>query len=101
MVVPASVNTNTHATRSTLETLGHDPRMADCLFTPGIRQCLDLTYATAAGQTIWEYAPRSRAAEDYHSLLDALIGVAAQSAESIASVTQDDHVDAEKTEAVL
>ena len=36
---------------------------------PGIRQCLDLTYATAAHQTIWEYAPRSRAAEDYSRLV--------------------------------
>lgn len=100
MVVPTSVNTNTHATRSTLETLGHDPRMAEYLFAPGIRQCLDLTYATAAGQTIWEYAPRSRAAEDYNSLLDALTGVPAQ-ADSSVSVPHHDHVDAEKTQAVL
>ena len=35
----------------------------------GIRQCIDLTYAAAAQQTIWEYAPRSRAAEDYDALV--------------------------------
>ena len=75
MVVPTAVNANTLATRSALEALAHDPRMADCVFSPGIRQCLDLTYATAQGQTIWEYAPRSRAAEDYGSLIDALSGI--------------------------
>ena len=46
--------------------------MGPRLYRPGIRQCLDLTYATAAGQTIWEYAPRSRAAEDYSALVDAI-----------------------------
>lgn len=100
MVVPTSVNTNTHATRSTLETLGNDPRMGDCVFQPGIRQCIDLTYATAAGQTIWEYAPRSRAAEDYNALLDALTGAQAL-ADQVASAPHDAHVDAEKTQAVL
>ena len=33
---------------------------------------MDLTYATAQGQTIWEYAPRSRAAEDYAALVASL-----------------------------
>ena len=37
---------------------------------PGIRQCIDLNYATSQRQTIWEYAPRSRAAEDYSRFLD-------------------------------
>jgi chromosome partitioning protein len=71
-VVPTGVNTNTHATRATLEALDADPRMRAFVCRPGIRQCLDLTYATAAGQTIWEYAPRSRAADDYGALVDAL-----------------------------
>jgi hypothetical protein len=31
---------------------------------------LDLTYATARHQTIWEYAPKSRGAEDYGAFLD-------------------------------
>ena len=46
--------------------------MAPVLFSRGIRQCIDLTYAAAAHQTIWEYAPSSRAAEDYGALLDQL-----------------------------
>ena len=100
MIVPTAVNTNTHATRSTLETLGNDPRMSDCVFRPGIRQCLDLTYATAAGLTIWEYAPKSRAADDYNALIDALTGVQ-PAAEQVASVSHDDHDDAQKAQAVV
>lgn len=67
-VVPTSVSTQTHAARAALAALEEDAEMAPALFTPGIRQCLDLTYAAAAHQTIWEYAPRSRAAEDYTAL---------------------------------
>jgi chromosome partitioning protein len=73
-VVPTGVSAATHATRATLEALDADPRISDRVFKPGIRQCMDLTYATAQGQTIWEYAPRSRAAEDYSSLVAALRG---------------------------
>ena len=69
-VVPTGVNPATHASRATLEALQHDPRLHDALFASGIRQCIDLTYAVAAGQSIWEYAPQSRAAADYTALLD-------------------------------
>jgi chromosome partitioning protein len=68
-VVPTGTSATTHATRATLDALAADPRLSPQLFRPGIRQCLDLTYATAAGQTIWEYAPRSRAADDYAELV--------------------------------
>jgi chromosome partitioning protein len=71
-VVPTSVNTQTHASRATIEALAADVEMAPVLFTRGIRQCIDLTYAAAAHQTIWEYAPSSRAADDYGALLDQL-----------------------------
>jgi chromosome partitioning protein len=70
-VVPTGVNPSTHASRATLDALSHDPRLAATL-GPGIRQCIDLTYATAAGQSIWEYAPSSRAAADYSALIDRL-----------------------------
>lgn len=63
--VPTAVNPQTHATRATIEALGAESELAARLFLPGIRQCIDLTYAAAARQTIWEYAPRSRAADDY------------------------------------
>jgi chromosome partitioning protein len=68
-VLPTFVNSNTHATRATLETLQHDALMGPHLITPGIRQCIDLNYATAQHQTIWEYSPKSRAAEDYNKVL--------------------------------
>lgn len=71
-VVPTAVNANTHATRAMFEALDDDARMSGHVFRPGIRQCLDLTYAAAEGQTIWEYAPRSRAAEDYALLVATL-----------------------------
>lgn len=73
-VVPTAVNPQTHASRATIEALGADAEMAPVLFTRGIRQCIDLTYAAAAHQTIWEYAPSSRAADDYGALLDQLEG---------------------------
>lgn len=71
-VVPTAVNLNTHASRATLEALDADPRLRDHVLRPGIRQCLDLTYAQAEGRTIWEFAPRSRAAEDYAALVATL-----------------------------
>jgi chromosome partitioning protein len=64
-VLPTFVNVNTNATRAAFEALEKDPQMGSSLYQPGIHQCIDLNYATARRQTIWEYAPRSRAAEDY------------------------------------
>lgn len=71
-VVPTAVNPQTHATRAALDALVADAEMGPMLFRRGIRQCIDLTYAAAAHCTIWEYAPRSRAAEDYSALVAAL-----------------------------
>lgn len=73
-VVPTAINPQTHATRATLQALAADVEMGPALFARGIRQCIDLTYAAAAHQTIFEYAPASRAAEDYSALLDHLDG---------------------------
>jgi len=64
------VNHSTNATRATLELLNSDPQFNSLVHPGGIRQCLDLTYAAAAHQTIWEYAPRSRAAEDFNTFVD-------------------------------
>jgi chromosome partitioning protein len=69
-VLPTSVNVTTNATRAAFEALGDDPELRDHLYRRGIRQCIDVTYAITQRQTIWEYAPRSRAAEDY----DAFVG---------------------------
>ena len=76
-VVPTAVNLNTHGSKATVRALAEDPEMGAALFERGIRQCIDLTYAAAAQQTIWEYAPASRAAEDYAALLDHLDGAPA------------------------
>jgi chromosome partitioning protein len=70
-VVPTGVNLGTHASRATLEALRTDARLSRAL-SEGIRQCIDLTYAIAAGQSIWEYAPASRAASDYTTLLETI-----------------------------
>lgn len=68
-IVPTAVSTQTHASKAAIAALEEDEDMAPALFGRGIRQCIDLTYAAAARQTIWEYAPRSRAAEDYDALV--------------------------------
>lgn len=67
-VLPIAVNT-TNATRAAFEALEDDAEMREHLYRPGIRQCIDVTYALTQRQTIWEYAPRSRAAEDYTAFL--------------------------------
>ena len=87
-VIPTAVNHNTHATRATLAALDADPSFSGALFRRGIRQCLDLTYATAQAQTIWEYAPRSRAAEDYTALVTALTSPGFHTADSSADSTR-------------
>jgi chromosome partitioning protein len=82
-VVPTAVNPQTYAARAVLAALDEDSEVSRRLFRPGIRQCIDLTYAAAAHQTIWEYAPRSRAAEDYSALME-FVGLAAHAAEGAA-----------------
>lgn len=69
-VVPTFVHSGNHATRATLDAIERDSALGARVFKPGIRQCIDLNYATASHQTIWEYAPKSRAAEDYSLLID-------------------------------
>jgi chromosome partitioning protein len=69
-IVPTALNPQTHASRAALAALEDDADMAPRLFRSAIRQCIDLTYASAAHQTIWEYAPKSRAADDYSALID-------------------------------
>jgi chromosome partitioning protein len=73
-VLPTAVNINTHATRAALEAIADDPEMSEALYRPGIRQCIDVTYALTQQQTIWEYAPRSRAADDYTAFVRFVAG---------------------------
>jgi hypothetical protein len=69
-VLPMFVNVFTVATRAMLEALDQDPVLGPLVFGHGIRQCLDLTYASARHQTIWEYAPKSHAAQDFDVFVD-------------------------------
>jgi chromosome partitioning protein len=69
-VLPTFTSASNNATKAALEAIESDPRMGSRVFLPGIRQCIDLNYAASQRQTIWEYAPRSRAADDYTRFLD-------------------------------
>jgi chromosome partitioning protein len=68
-VLPVGVNTTTIATRAAFDVFESDPELSPRLYRPGIRQCIDVTYAFTQQQTIWEFAPRSRAAEDYSAFV--------------------------------
>jgi len=68
-VLPTSVATTTNATRAAFDAFDEDAELRDRLYRPGIRQCIDVTYAITQRQTIWEYAPRSRGAEDYSAFV--------------------------------
>ena len=68
-VLPTSVNVTTNATRAAFEAFDEEPELRDRLYRRGIRQCIDVTYAITQRQTIWEYAPRSRGAEDYDAFV--------------------------------
>src|SRR5690242_4356612 len=80
-VLPTLVHSGTHASRAALDALEHDPAMGGYVLRPGIRQCIDLNYAMASHQTIWEYAPKSRAAEDYNELIGFITDSASTSGE--------------------
>ncbi len=73
-VLPTSINSTTKAARAAFDVLESDPEMGGRLYRNGIRQCIDVTYAIAQRQTIWEYAPRSRAAEDYDAFVAFVAG---------------------------
>jgi chromosome partitioning protein len=73
-VLPTCINSTTKASRAAFDVLESDPDMGGRLYRNGIRQCIDVTYAIAQRQTIWEYAPRSRAAEDYDAFVAFVAG---------------------------
>jgi len=77
-VLPTMVNVVTIATRAALAALDADPVLGPLVFGRGIRQCLDLTYASASHQTIWEYAPKSHAAEDFETFVESINSTTSQ-----------------------
>jgi chromosome partitioning protein len=72
-VLPIAVNA-TNATRAAFDAIEADPEMRERLYRRGIRQCIDVTYALTQQQTIWDYAPRSRAAEDFDAFISFVAG---------------------------
>lgn len=96
-VLPTAVNFATNATRAAYDAFDADPELRGQLYRPGIRQCIDVTYALTQRQTIWEYAPRSRAAEDY----DAFVRYAAGERGDVVDDAARPDVPAEKNETVL
>lgn len=91
-VLPTAINPATRASRAALEVLESDPEMGPRLYRPGIRQCIDVTYAIAQRQTVWEYAPRSRAAEDYEAFVAFVAGGSARAEEPTGFVEKHDAV---------
>jgi chromosome partitioning protein len=81
-VLPTFVHSGTYATKATMEALASDPKIGPHVYRAGIRQCIDLNYATASHQTIWEYAARSRAAEDYTNFIGFIASAAIEGVNS-------------------
>jgi len=84
-LLPTSVNVTTNATRAAFDAFDEHADLSTRLYRRGIRQCIDLTYAIARGQTIWEYAPRSRAAEDYEAFVEYVRGAGDDAVERAAA----------------
>jgi len=98
-VLPIAVNTTTNATRAAFEAMDADPEMHDRLYRRGIRQCIDVTYALTQRQTIWEYAPRSRAAEDFDAFVRFVAGDEAARAGAESDVRAETGI--EKTQTIV
>jgi chromosome partitioning protein len=96
-VLPVAVN-GTNATRAAFEAMEADPELRDRLYRRGIRQCIDITYALTQRQTIWDYAPRSRAAEDFDAFIRFVAGDASRA--EAHTDTRDD-VSVEKTGTII
>ena len=69
-VLPTMYNASTNGSRETLAALRADPDLGPYLLPVMIRQDVKVSYASASKKSIWEYDPRSRAAEDYTQLVD-------------------------------
>ncbi len=69
-VLPTNVHTSRLATTAAMAALESDPETASALLKPGIRQCAEVVHAIAARETVWTYAPRSRAAGEYDRFVD-------------------------------
>ena len=73
MVLPTLYNAATNGSKETMTALQEDPDLAPYLMPLVIRQDVKLSYAAASKRSIWEYDPRTRAAEDYSKLVEYLL----------------------------
>jgi chromosome partitioning protein len=72
-VLATMFNASTNGSKETLTALQEDPELGPYLLPVVIRQDVKLSYAAASKKSIWEYDPRTRAAEDYARLVDHLL----------------------------
>src|ERR1051325_2300456 len=77
VVLPTMVNAATNGSKETMTALQEDPDLAQFLMPIVIRQDVKLSYAAASKHSIWEYDPRTRAAEDYTRMVDYFLSVVA------------------------
>lgn len=73
LVLPTMVNAATNGSKETMTALQEDPDLAQFLLPIVIRQDVKLSYAAASKRSIWEYDPRTRAAEDYTRLVECFL----------------------------
>lgn len=85
LVLPTMYNASTNGSKETLNALREDPDLAPYLMPVIIRQDVKLSYAAASKKSIWEYEPRSRAAEDYSRLVDYFVQTHTNEAEEVTS----------------
>ena len=85
--LPTMVNAGTNGSKETMNALQQDPDLAQYLMPIVIRQDVKLSYAAAAKKSIWEYDPRSRAAEDYGRMVDYFLEAVTNEIEANGSVT--------------
>ena len=86
LVLPTMVNAATNGSRETLAAMQEDPDLAGFLLPVSIRQDVKLGYAAASKQSIWEYDPRTRAAEDYSCLVGHFLEITAHAAQENGAV---------------
>jgi len=72
-VLATMYNAATNGSKETMSALRDDPDLGLYLLPLVVRQDVKLSYAAASKKSIWEYDPRTRAAEDYARLVDHLL----------------------------
>jgi chromosome partitioning protein len=69
-VLATMYNAATNGSKETMNALRDDPDLGQYLLPVFVRQDVKVSYAAASKRSIWEYDPRTRAADDYSRLVD-------------------------------